>query len=439
MPRIGLAIMMLPLFTAACWADPVIEDESKVPPYVLPDPLRMESGEAVTTPEAWRARRRPELLELFREHVYGRSPAAPPGTVAREVERDDEALDGSAVRRVVEISFGEISSEPSTENSSQRPSPAIRFPVYQPKPTAERPGPFPVFVGMHLFDRAAPIPLPGKPIVEQLRDGEEPPPGAHPGPETIHAILERGYAIASLTAADFAPDDAATCESGVIAMLRPEGATERAPDDWGAIGAWAWGLSRALDFFAADPELDETRAIVVGHSRMGKTALWAGAQDERFAAVISNESGCGGAALSKRLFGETVGLINKRFPHWFAVNFRQYNDREAELPVDQHQLLALIAPRPLRVASAAGDAWADPRGEFLSARGAEPVYRLFGKNDPNVAQDEEGGDPALEEPPPPDRATGGTLSYHVRAGRHALSDFDWVLYLDFADRALARR
>lgn len=386
---------------------PANYDEDKVPPYSLPDPLVTRAGAPVSDPETWRRVRRPELLKLFQEEMFGVAPPRPADLSFRVVSVADAALGGAAIRKVIEIQVGKEESAP-------------RFPVTLYLPKSGRPAP--VFIGLHLFDTGADVPRLGTPLVD---------PGAAslalPGERLFEEVLERGYGVASLDAKNIAPDTADHFREGVIAYHAPRGKTKRAPAEWGAIGAWAWALSRVLDYCETDPDVDAKRVIAIGHSRMGKTALWAGVQDERFAMVVSNNSGCGGAALSKRIFGETVALINARFPHWFCENFRKYDDREEELPLDQHLILALIAPRPVYVGSAAKDAWADPRGEFASCVAADPVYRLLGQEGLGVT-----------DMPPVNESIGGKLGYHLRVGPHALTDFDWLRYVDFADRRLGR-
>ncbi|MEN0110680.1 MAG: acetylxylan esterase [Planctomycetota bacterium] len=364
----------------------------------LPDPLVTERGDAVLTAAQWRDARRPELLELFRTHVYGRRPIERPSDLRLEpIEQDRRAMRGAATLQRVAIRFG-----------GDDGGGALNLTIFTPNGVDE--------------------PVPGFLLICHRNAAEnlDPTRRRRSGFWPAERIVRRGFFAAAFHCGDLDADDKDdSFADGVHGLYDPPtaGGAARPGDAWGALSAWAWGASRALDCFEALPRIDATRVAVVGHSRGGKAALWAGATDRRFALTISNNSGCGGASLARHAGGETVRDI-VRFRNWFCRNYDGYADNESALPIDQHQLIALLAPRLAYVASASEDAWADPEGERLACVHASPVYELL-------------GGPGLESPDPIKRGEtlhAGRIGYHLRRGEHDLTPYDWRRFMDFADR-----
>lgn len=385
-------------------------DEAKVGTYTLPDPLTLRNGEPVRDAETWYKQRRPEILKLYETEIYGRIPATAPKARVEVVASGDAVENGAGIRKHVVIHFGPEANGPKADV-------VIYVPAHAAKPS-------PVLLQLVFFrglrSEAPEAPLPAA-FAKAGKDGRT---FSETGPAAD--ILARGYAYATFRYTDVQPDSAITHQSGVQALAYAPGQTKPAPDEWGTISCWAWAASRVLDYFATDQDLDAKRVALIGHSRLGKTVLWAGAQDPRFALIFSSCSGEMGASLARRDYGETVDDMAANFPWQFAGNFQKYIGHWNDMPVDSHLLIALSAPRPVFISGGTEDRWADPRGEFLAEVAAGPVYRLLGKKDLGTT----------ELPPFDTPLIGGDLGWMYHTGGHAILPGDWKAFLDFADRHL---
>lgn len=367
-------------------------DESKVPEYTLPDMFTSIDGIQVKSIAQWEAFRRDELLNILQNELFGKM-IGKPDKVTFELIEKIVTLDGQAFKKTIIITFYK-----GTESL------VLNLWIFVPK---NLPKPAPVFLLANNRGDAGVFPA------EQVNSGFWP----------VEQILKRGYVAACYNLKDIDPDSNENLgfDNGIHGLIEPEGG--RPGYAWGTLAGWAYGAKTIMDYFETDPDIDSKRVALVGHSRGGKTALWAGASDKRFNIIVSNMSGCGGAALSRRKYGETVKQINTRFPHWFAENFHAYNGEEEALPFDQHMLLAMIAPRGLYVSSANQDLWADPRGEFMALKEAEKVYEMYGF----------AGIPRESVPPLDTPVAGERTGYHIRSGIHNLTPYDWEQFMNFAD------
>ena len=387
-------------------------DEAKVPVFTLPDVLVFNDGTRVVTKKDWE-KRRGEIYSIFEKDVFGVVPEWKGQVKSTVVSQKADALDGIAKRKEVRFDF---------INGGRTVS--VMVLIYLPQNSKNAP----VFLsynfdGNHTTTMEPDVQIPDSWVSNNKAYGisdnraNEQRRGGAASRWPMKELVSRGFGVATVYYGDVDPD----FDDGFKNGIQPLFDSKRDSTSWGSIAAWSWGLSRIMDYIETDKDINAKRVIVMGHSRLGKTSLWAGASDKRFAMVVSNNSGCGGAALSMRKFGETVGQINTTFPHWFSDNYKKYNGKEELMPVDQHELLALIAPRPVYVASAEEDLWADPRGEFLSCVFASPVYELLGmKGLPSKVM------PAVSKP------LIGTIAYHIRPGKHDVTLYDWQCYMDFA-------
>jgi len=391
-------------------------DEAKVGNYVLPDPLVSNDGSRVTNSEAWLAKRRPEILELYRENIFGHSPAAGTNVTFNVWEVSTNALGGTATRKQIEINFSGTPAGPFAHMLLYTPAGKISVPTFL---CLQFNGNYTVIddPAIAIFPvwswKTGALAMPKNPVR-----------GAAAQNWKIAETLARGYGIAFIYYQDIEPD--LPGGAGVKFGVRKNFPTATT-NDWGAIGAWAWGASRALDYLQMDKDVDAQRVILFGHSRLGKTVLWAGAQDTRFAAIIANCSGEMGASLSRRNYGETVDDVAKHFPYWMAENFQQFSNHWNNLPLDSHFLISLIAPRPLFLNTGSEDRWGDPHGEFLVARAATPVYELLGKTGISETNF-----------PPLDRVLLHDIGFNCHTGKHDVLPTDWDNFLNFADLHFAQ-
>lgn len=405
--------------TAEQWASqPATNvDEAKVGAYVLPDLLTMSNGGRVKSVADWEMKRRPEIMKLLEQYQEGVTPAGKTASTVEVVEAAGVGMGGLARRKQVRIRF------------AGHDDVAIRVLLYTP---AKATGAVPTLLHISFSPNVLLFDEPG---IDEGMAWTSATKGRVPDRQAVKvggfdakSFVARGYGVAVVYCGDIYPDFEHGNSHGVPTLFGPA-PTRRAPDEWGAIGAWAWGLSRVADYLTVEPLVDGKKLALSGVSRLGKAVLWAGAQDKRFAVVIPMLSGEGGAAISRRFYGETVADLTKpaRFPYWFAPRYQTYAFRVDELPVDGHMLLAMIAPRPVLQIVGTKDTWSDPMGEYVAAKAALPVWGLYGKGNAGLAQY-----------PAPDQPALGDTGFLLHEGEHTTLPIDFLTMADFLDRQFGR-
>jgi hypothetical protein len=427
--RLIIAMLLFACAAAAQVADapdevksgiPVNYTEAKVGTYTLPDPLKLANGKPVTDARTWFKKRRPEIVKLFEENQYGRTPGRPADMSFDVFDKGTPAFDGKATRRQVTVYF-----------SKDKTGPKVDVLLYLPANSNRR---VPVLINVGFTANNLMVSDPGVKVGWSFDFMKKERVPATPGKFNFGGInvmqfIEKGFGITTMNYGDIDPDMLGGLPYGVRKLYLKPGQTAPAPDEWGSISAWAWGLSRVLDYLETDPGVDAKRVGLMGVSRLGKTVLWTAAHDERFALVIASCSGEGGAALSRRNYGETIKHLVEptRYPYQFCANYAKYADHVDQFPVDAHMLLALIAPRPVLLQTGTTDRWSDPKGEFLAAVAATPVYKLLGKDGMDTDQMPAAGVPILN-----------TLGYFMHAGGHGNLPSDWEPFLKFMEMHFSR-
>ncbi len=403
-PKMGLLFAAALFSTVATHAMDAFPPASQLPRSAAPpDPLVMFSGERVLTPKDWTGKRRPELKELMQHYMYGQLPA--PLKIKPVIDLvDPNFFGGKATLKLVTINFVKDKAPP--------------IHVLLVVPNQHKPAP--VFVGINFSGNHALVADPRVPL-PTVAEGHATEAGRGKDVETwsLEQSIDRGYAVATFCYNEVEPDRP-DATNGVREMLRTPSA---GASQWGAVAAWAWGMQRVVDYVVTDKDLDSKRIAAVGHSRLGKATLLAAAFDERIALAFPHQSGCGGAAPSRGTVGESVARINEVFPYWFCDEFKTFNTQTDRLPFDQHDLIALCAPRPVLISCAAEDTWSNPAGQFEMLKAADCVYRLTS-----------GEGLAVLAMPESRQLVASRLGYFIRPGKHSMTREDWKAFLDFADR-----
>jgi hypothetical protein len=391
---------------------PVNYTEANVGTYTLPDPLTLLDGQKVTDAETWMTKRRPEIVKLFEENQFGRAPGRPSDMSFDVFDKGTPAFDGKAIRRQVTVYF-----------SADKSGPQMDLLIYLPAGATK---PVPLLLNASFTANNVAVDDPGVKVGRRWDPKEKKRvPATQParfGRLNVTRILDQGFGVATVNYSDIDPDAPGAVAAGVRALYLKPGQTEPAADEWGSIAAWSWGLSRGLDYLETDAGVDAKRVALFGVSRLGKTVLWTAAADPRFALVIASCSGEGGAALSRRNYGETIKHLVEptRYPYQFCANYAKYADHVDQFPVDGHMLIALIAPRAVLLQTGDTDRWSDPKGEFLAAVAAGPVYRLLGKQGLDTETMPQANQPILH-----------TIGYTMHSGGHGSMPTDWEQYFSF--------